>query len=310
MTVTGQERPFASSSFIAISRHNWHRCARWRIRSMPQHYRHTGIRTRGAMNEVMDGRRGIKYLGQYKPIAPYHLPNGFEIVPAGSGMFPYGHGGEENLNVSYFVGPEGISDTDLSEAFRHWLAFDAFLLNDHFPIYYFDESKIGAVEVLPPDIANSANGDGYKQVDYENIVKQVFWPPHDSESLPSVAYSVLFKRYKTLSSDLLEMIEWSVSYPFRSQTPFKAFFNTNFWELIHAVILLEKLIWLPPLCEKSPGKCDCGETLQPHHSIPRKEWLRAWLARRVESTEIVEEYAQVIKSSHQHKKQDGTYASI
>lgn len=249
------------------------------------------------MNQSFDGRRCIRYLGQYKPTIPYPLENGFVIVPAGSGMFPYGPIGEINLNVCFFVGPDGVSDTDLSNAFRHWLVFDSFLLDDHYPIYFFDDNKIGFVEDVPTNIPSTAQGDGYKQVDYGNIAKQVFWPPQGREGLPILAYSALFERYNALPRDLQEMIEWSVSYPFRSHTRFSAFFNTNFWQLIHAVILLEKLVGFPPSCVKSPGKCDCGSKLHPHHSISRNEWLRAWLARRVESAEVVEEYSKVVEKA-------------
>lgn len=249
------------------------------------------------MNQVFDGRRGIQYLGQYKPTAPCPLVNGFAIVPAGSGMFSYGPIGQVNLNVCYFVGPDGISDTDLSEAFRHWLVFDSFLLGDHFSIYFFDEGKIGAVDVVPADILSTAQGDGYKQVDYGNIANQVFWPPQAPEGLPVLAYPALFERYKALPSNLQEMIEWSVSYPFRSHTRISAFFNTKFWELIHAVILLEKLIGRPPVCEKTFGQCACGYKPEPHNSISRKKWLRQFLSSRVASAKVVEEYAKVVEEA-------------
>lgn len=209
-------------------------------------------------------------------------------------MFPYGPA-QTRLNVCYLVGPDKLPDAALTKAYRQWLSFDAFILHDHLPIYYFDENKVGGIEVVPTGMPNSATGPGYKQVDYSNIANLVLMTKPTQEGLPILAYSDMFERYQGLPCDLKEMIEWSVSLPYRSQTRVDAFFKPNYWQLVHAIILLDRLVGPPPECSESFGNCAvCGRLPQPHYFIPRREWLRRFLASRIDSIEVAEEYARVI----------------
>ncbi|NTW89250.1 MAG: hypothetical protein HGB26_09115, partial [Desulfobulbaceae bacterium] len=110
--------------------------------------------------ETFSTKSGIKYLGQYKPQRPYSLGNGIFLVPYSSGMFPYGLGGEVHLNVSYFASSETLDNQALSERFREWLVFDAFILRDRFPITNYDQGKIGTIENIPTDIASLSTDTG------------------------------------------------------------------------------------------------------------------------------------------------------
>lgn len=246
-------------------------------------------------NQAFEGCRGVRYLGQYKPIAAYPLADGFVILPAGWGLIPYGPGAQIRMNISYLVGPNELSDSALAQAYRKWLIFDAFVLNDHSPIFHFDDSKVGKVEVVPAGLPTTAPSPDYKQIDYGAIGHIVLEMKPTEEGLPVLSYSELFGIYQGLPSELKEMIEWSVSLPFRSFTRPDAFFNTNYWQLIHATILLERLIGIPPGCPESLGTCaTCGFSPSPHHAVRRRDWLRQVLASCIDNAEVAEEYARVI----------------
>lgn len=246
-------------------------------------------------SQAFESRRGVRYLGQYKPIAAYPLADGLVILPAGWDMFPYGPGGQMHLNISYLVGPNELSDSALAKIYRKWLIFDAFVLHDHFPIYHFDDNKVGNIEVVPAGLPTMATSPDYKQIDYGAIGHLVLMAKPTEAGLPVLSYSELFGIYQGLPSELKEMIEWSVSLPFRSFTRPDAFFNTNYWQLFHATILLERLIGIPPACPESFGTCTiCGFTPSPHYTVRRRDWLRQVLTGCIDSAEVVEEYARVI----------------
>ncbi len=238
-----------------------------------------------------------RYLGQHKPIAPYPLTNGLLILPAGSGMFPYGPGGEIRLNISFLVGSKEMSNSDLIIKYREWLVFDSFVLNDHFPIFYFDESKTGILEIVPTGELHEEATPDYKQIDYGNIADVVLMTAPEKKELPKISYSDLFAIYCGLPSEIREMLEWFVSEPYLPFTRDKAFSNTNYWQLVHKTILLERLIGMPPKCSGSFGPCTvCGLSLPPHNSVPRRKWLRQYLATRIDNDGIAEEYASVIEA--------------
>jgi hypothetical protein len=240
--------------------------------------------------------RGIKYLGQYKPNIPYELGDGFLLLPAGSVMFPYGPNSEVRLNVSYFVSTASRNDAELSTAFRDWLIFDAFILSDHFPIFYYDENLIGSVESVPDEVAKSSQTPDYKQIDYSNIayVSLGFGPTQDG--LPSLSYMDAYRNYRALPFDKKDLIEWFVSGPRRSQARPMPFFNTSYWQLLHFTILLERLIGSPPPCTQSFSCETCQRSLPPHDSKSRKKWRRQFLSKRIHSDIVVEEYARLIET--------------
>jgi len=244
-----------------------------------------------------EGHRAIRYLGQYKPIAPYPLTEGLLIVPAGWGMFTWGYG-EMRLNVSYLVGPDELSDQALADIYRKWLAFDAFILHDSIPITYFDNNTIGAIDVIPADVSPLSQNPDYNQIDYENIAHIALTEKPSEENLPSISYATLFASYIQLADELKEMIEWYVSLPFRWFIRPNSFFNTNYWQLIHAVILLERLIGQPPRCLDSVGVCaTCNTHPQRHYSMTRRDWLRKFLADRINSVEVRDDYARTIDTA-------------
>jgi hypothetical protein len=248
-------------------------------------------------NSTFEGRRAVRYIGQYKPTRPYALNNGYLIVPAESAMIPYVSGSQAQMNISYFVAAYDLSDSALKTSYREWLAFDAFVLHDHCPIYYFDKHTVGEIERVPVGVPKSTPDPGYKQIDYENIAQVMLMAeaePNKSE-LPRASYSELFVTYRGLHLDLKDMIEWSVSFSSPSSSRVNAFFNLNYWQLFHATILLERLIGLPPNCPQSFGTCPvCSFSPQPHYAMPRRKWTREVLEKRISDDAIVEEYDSVI----------------
>jgi hypothetical protein len=242
--------------------------------------------------------RGIRYLGQYKPLADYTLADGIKIVPAGSDMFPYGPpGAKVKLNICFFTG-HNISDMALKDNYRQWLAFDSFLLRDHFPIFYFDEGKVGEIETIPTHITNQAKTPDYKQIDYGNVANVMYITDSKIAVLPVLDYSKLYQQYKNLASDTKDMIEWLVSWPYQSSSRKNAFFNTNYWQLVHATVLLERLILLPPLCSHSFGKCPvCKSQSQGHHSVARKIWVQQFMEERINDNQVASENTRIVITS-------------
>ncbi|MGF7130539.1 hypothetical protein P3T40_002014 [Paraburkholderia sp. EB58] len=247
-------------------------------------------------DNAFERRRGVRHLGQYKPSRPYPLTDGLQLIPAGWDMFSYGSA-RVRLNISYLVGSEILSDTELAEKYRNWLVFDAFALDDQFSIYCYDENSAGGIDTVPSDLIrfDEQNPD-YKQVDYSNIQRYFLRTELVQTSESILSYRDLYAVYQTLDPKLRDLIEWYVSKPFRSHLRLGAFFNPNYWQLLHVTILLERLIDSPPACTHSFGKCpSCGVESQAHPSIRRSEWLRMALDSQIGVAEIVEEYARVIE---------------
>ncbi len=94
-----------------------------------------------------EGRKGVRYLGQYKPMSAYTLSNDLVIVPANAEHASFG-GGSYLTNVSYVASTSDRTDSDLIASFRQWLAFDSFVLDDHVPIFHFDNRTAGNITVL------------------------------------------------------------------------------------------------------------------------------------------------------------------
>jgi hypothetical protein len=210
-------------------------------------------------------RRGVRHLGQYKPSRPYPLTDGLQLIPAGWDMFSYGSA-RVRLNISYLVGSEILSDTELAEKYRNWLVFDAFALDDQFSIYCYDENSAGGIDTVPSDLIrfDEQNPD-YKQVDYSNIQRYFLRTELVQTSESILSYRDLYAVYQTLDPKLRDLIEWYVSKPFRSHLRLGAFFNPNYWQLLHVTILLERLIDSPPACTHSFGKCPSVSNLKHIH---------------------------------------------
>ncbi len=212
-------------------------------------------------------------------------------------MFQDGRAGQVGLNICYFTGPDGLSDTELTTRYREWLAFDAFVLHDHYPIQFYDENETGRVESVPAGVPRSSNllAD-YKQIDYDRIAPVMLRAEGlANEGVSSLSYADLFAAYERLHFELKDMIEWYVSVPHSYFTRPNAFFSVNYWQLVHTMILLERLIGLPPDCPHHFEKCPaCGSSPQSHYRLPRREWRKQFLATQIKDFEVEEEYAQLI----------------
>jgi len=93
------------------------------------------------------------------------------------------------------------------------------------------------------------------------------------------------------------MIEWSVSQPYRSHSRAGAFFNPNYWQLFHTMVLLEKLLGRTPTCSQDFGKCHvCGRKPPAHEPMTRREWFQQFLAKHINHEELVQEYARAIET--------------
>lgn len=238
------------------------------------------------------GKPGVKYLGQHKPRGPYALSDNLYIVPAGSGMFPYA-GGQIHLNVSYFLSTEPLDDAVLEEIFREWLVFDSLAMDDRFPISYYDNNALGVLETIPLITSEPHNG-----TDYSNIAYLTLRARKDYPGLPVLSYAELFRKYQTLEHEKKEMIEWLASKPHRTHTRPRAFFNTNYWQLLHLTILLERIVGQPPSCERPLGTCSsCGYSPPPHYSMRRRDWLERFLQDRIPDQAIAEEYFKLISTA-------------
>lgn len=242
-------------------------------------------------------RRGIKYLGQYKPIGPYALSDDMMILPSEGGMFPTVRGATIHMNVSYIETHQKLDDVVFMDAYRRWLTFDAFVLNGQWPIFYFDQGEIGDIVTIPASVPLSASSPDYKQIDYQNISRQMFNSLDKNEVLPIISYSDLYTKYLQLPNTTRDMIEWYVSSLSLPATRQGAFLNTNYWQLVHATILLEQLIGLPEHCSHSlenVTRCKCGRKSQPHHALSRNDWINKFLSDTTKDANVAEQYAALV----------------
>lgn len=260
-------------------------------------------------NKATEGHQAIKYIGRYKPNRTYPIGNGLLILPAGSEMTEYGCGSATTQirhNISYLASENETQIPELTEKYREWLAFDAFILNDDSPIRAFDAQKTGHLETVPRDVPENPSITNYFQPDYDNISGAMFGYAHDFPGLPTICYAETYQRYLNLPIKTKELIEWFVSFPtYLSQTYCRnrVFFNPNYWRILHTTILIERIIGLPDACPQSPKTCACGSTLHPHHAVSRRNWLSQFIASRINDDKIAEDYARTIETGYQVRNQ-------
>lgn len=258
-----------------------------------------------ANNTRAKGRQAIKYIGRYKPNRTYLIGNGLVIIPAGSDMIEYGCGSSTSKirhNISYLASDNETSAFELTEKYREWLAFDAFILNDGSPIRAFDAQKTGRLETIPHNVPEIPSITDYFQPDYDNIHGAMFGYAHDSPELPKVCYSEAYQKYLHIPTDTKELIEWFVSFPTHLSQTYcrdRVFFNPNYWRIFHTTILIERIIGLPDKCPRSPKTCACGSALHPHHAITRRQWLRQFIASRIADNEIAKDYVRTIETGYE-----------
>ncbi|MFL9909174.1 hypothetical protein [Paraburkholderia sp. RL17-337-BIB-A] len=166
-------------------------------------------------NSPLNDRKGVRHLGQYKPTTAYQLANEFLLTPSARVAVPYGEEGQIYLNSLYFSTLDIQIESRLREAYRQWIIFDAFVLDDHFPIYCYDTGKSGDIEAIRSDISSQSVLLDYKQIDYDNILSYFLGLDAGDGNQTTTSYADLFFIYKNLDSDLRGMIEWYVSRPFQ-----------------------------------------------------------------------------------------------
>jgi len=253
---------------------------------------------------ALKGRQAIKYLGRYKPNCTYPIGNGLIILPAGSEMTEYGYGGSSHQirnNISYLTTESEALPIELTEKYREWLTFDAFIFNDDSPIRAFDAQKTGQPETVPQSIPENPSDKDYWQQDYDNIAGAMFGYDPAFPGLPAIRYAETYQRYLTLPANTKELLEWFVSFPtYLSQTYCRtdAFFNPNYWRILHATILIEQIIGSSDCCTDSPIKCACGRDLHPHHVVSRRNWLRQYIESRISDDEIAKDYVCTIETGY------------
>lgn len=264
---------------------------------------------------ALKGRQGIKYLGRYKPNCAYSIGNGLIILPAGSEMTEYGCGGSSHKirnNVSYLATEGEAQQIELTEKYRAWLTFDAFIFNDDSPIRAFDAQKPGQLETVPQGIPEAPSDEDYWQQDYDNIAGAIFGYAPDFTGLPAIRYSETYQRYLPLPANSKELLEWFVSFPTHlAQTYCRpdAFFNSNYSRILHATILIEQIVGSSDRCPDSPKTCACGSVLHPHHVVPRRKWLRQYMESRISDAEIVNDYV-YYRNRISSQKSDGPQPAI
>lgn len=255
-------------------------------------------------NRGFERHQAIKYIGRYKPNRIYPIGNGLIIIPAGSDMIEYGFGSflsKIRHNISYLTRADETPDPVLMEKYREWLAFDAFVLNDDSPIRAFDTQKIGQLETVSSIFNEGTPITDYWQPDYDNISGAMFGYAHGSPELPTICYSEIYEKYLNLHPYTKEMIEWFVSFPtYLSQLYCRShpFFNPNYWQIFHTIILIEQIIGLPNTCSQSPKTCSCGRTLHPHHVESRSDFLKKSICSRINDEEVAKNYALTIETGY------------
>lgn len=251
------------------------------------------------MHNDYTGQRGMRYIGMFKPTVPYAIGHGLMIVPAGWGFFEIpAYLGEYRANVSYVVGDESLTDEQLTTGYRDLLIFDAFVMNDNLAICFYDANLL-QLEVVKFGVEEGVAGDKddkHNQIDYSNITPHVFAGPIGVE-VPPLSYEELYDRYRNLAKSDKEIIEWLAAKP-RPAPRRDGFANSNYWQLLHLNVLLERIIGLPPTCPGKMGVCAvCGRQPQPHYSMSRRDWLRQSLSGRIADADLVEKYVSVVEAA-------------
>lgn len=252
---------------------------------------------------------GMKYYGQYKPNSSYSLGSGFYIVPGSWEMVNYG-GGQVRQNISHFVTIKLESETSLKEKYRDWIIFDSFILNDGFPIYFYDENKIGnTIEEFEPNFIGSTNDSKeYKSENYSDIDRIVLVTRDKQMEL---SYLDLYHGYTKLSKKDKDLIEWFVAKPSRSHTRLNSIYNNSYWQLFHLIVILDTLIGTPPACGYKYGNCpECNFEPYPHYSVPRKKSLDDYLDKLINEKEVKEQYSEIISRAFQLRNKFAHYPLI
>ena len=238
--------------------------------------------------------KGITYYSTFKPSATLRLADGITIVPLGWGYLHLHNGGKLRVCRSGFQGPLVWTDQDLWQRFRDWVIFDSFTMH-HNGTEYFD-NNLFKIDTLLYSVESGIRGDKadrYNLVDYSDVTAYLINETAKPDYLPSLSYDELYARFRALSVDKRELLEWYVSRP-PSPGRADAFFG-EYWTLLHLTILIEKIIGLPPNCNSKIVGCeDCGTIPQPHYVKSRTIWLRDELSRHIKNEKLEEEYAKII----------------
>lgn len=243
------------------------------------------------------GRRGIRYYSQFKPIDPVEIDPSIYIVPAGW-CFPTVNGENHRRQcVSYFVGPDAWADDELWKRFRDWVPFDGLVMwTDSATLFDCNAYVLEPVAYVLQEGVTGDAADSCNAVSYDDVGQFLFHALGRPESLPQVSYVHLYRQYRLLNHGSKELIEWLASVP-PSPRRIDAFFG-QYWSLLHATILLERIVGRPPTCPQSAEQCGvCGQKPQPHNALSRRVWLRQQLQEQMEDSTLVENAAQLVEAA-------------
>ncbi len=250
--------------------------------------------------DKFEGRKGIKYFGQFKLNEPVEIDQDVFIVPAGWDWIDFGNGLSGRACVSYFVGPESWSDSENLDRFRDWVIFDCFVMWNPYGISLYDKGKL-PIEPVRHNAYN--NGPvGKEDADYTidsadiccTLVQEFERPTH----IPKTSYPELYAMYRGMGRAKKEMIEWAVSTPPSPVQP-NAFFG-SYWSILHKAILIDSIVGPPPTCSEKTETCQkCGRPPQDHHAMSRKDWLKHFLIDRIKDEAIAEEASSTITAALQ-----------
>jgi hypothetical protein len=126
-------------------------------------------------DEAFAGRRALRYLGVYRPIQACSLGNDFILTPHLQAREQLDRSMGVPLHTSYFLSREPKPDIEIEVAFRDWLIFDAFVLNDIWPIICFEDRAAGTWQTIPRTQSADCSTDRAK--DYSDISDTIYFPP-------------------------------------------------------------------------------------------------------------------------------------
>lgn len=247
------------------------------------------------------GRLGFFYSGQYKPSQTITLSNGLTIVEAGWGFV-------DGLRQSfcYLIPPVGLSEEQARSLFRDWLSFHDFVMGITSVNRYDRGDFVFRPYSYAVEVGQSGDeSDCYMRVDFNDVAAFLFgWPP--AGALPKISYRNLFDSYQVLDVPARDSIEWLASSPFErvgSRRP-DSFTNSPYWELLHLVILLERLIGTPPTCTGRQSVCEvCGREDHGHYAKPYAAWLAEAIDELVADRQLTTAYVSVIQRARKVRHQ-------
>lgn len=250
------------------------------------------------------GMMAFRYYSQFKPTEVIELCDGAAIVPAGWTYLPTGTlapggvigQGSYRVNVSYFRPAEGSSAHDAQAQFRKWIAFDSVALMTDGAIYF--DRGMCSFEPIAHQCESGTAGDeqdSYNAIDYDDISLLLVRALRPVYGLPSHSYADLYRLYLHLSKPKQELVEWVISGPVSPQFRPPDAFSRPYWQLIHAMITIERCIGLPPKCECDLGPCPrCGAQVPGHASISRRSWSESRLSQLLGTDTDQIRYAQTL----------------